>query len=111
MTTKEAVIKHMEIETATQYVSVSNAALYYAKLIVSYVFEGQRFTKYSGDFGLGGYAKLDIPDEAQDVVVQCEANNFGTWITIFKIEYAKPETHCFRVWGLCFAPLWEEIKC
>ena len=91
--------------------NVINGGLYLARFSVSYQIGDHEFTKYSGDFTLGGNKDIYVPEIATNIYLKVEEMwGFG-WLTIFTKTYPKPTVKCFKISGSTLKPKWEEIRC
>ncbi len=111
MELKEAIVRHLEAEKGGS-IHVRNNGGYVARFSISYVLEGQGFSKDSGNFTLGVNKEIDIPAGATDIHLKVEEAWFiASWSTIFAKTFAEPVTKCYEIHGTTLRPGWKEVPC
>lgn len=92
-------------------ITIRNTGGYVAKFVVSYLLQGHRVDKGSGNFTAGVNKTIDIPAEATDIKVKAYAAVFfGTWSTIFTTGFPTPVTKAYEVYGTTMNTHWKEIQ-
>ncbi|MFN7338847.1 MAG: thiol-activated cytolysin C-terminal domain-containing protein [bacterium] len=91
---------------------VRNSGGYVSRFSVSYKFEGQDFSKDSGEFTAGVNKSISIPAGATEIHLKVEEAWFiGSWSTIFTQDFNSPVTKCYEISGTTLNPSWKEISC
>ena len=110
-TTLKAVTMHLQAEKGGSFL-VRNSGGYVARFSVFYKYEGQDFTKDSGNFTAGVNKSIDVPSGATDIGLKVEAAWFiKSWTTIFTQNYASPVTKCYEISGTTLNTKWKETAC
>ena len=82
---------------------------YVARFTLSYTFNGQDFSKHSGDISLGVNKSEAMPAGSADIHLKVEEMwGFG-WSTIFTMDFAEPMTKAYKVYGTTLDPKYAEI--
>jgi hypothetical protein len=107
---KVAATAHMEAVQAGS-ILVRNGGGYVARFSLSYDYQGQEFSKDSGNFTLGVNKSIEIPSGATNLRLKVEEMwGFG-WSTIFTETFADAVTKCYEVYGTTLQPKYKSIAC
>lgn len=91
------------------FVKIHNRGLYVAIFSVSYDLNGKPVSKSSGPFWMFHHRTIEIPEGATNIRVKAEEYwFFKLKATIFEEQYDKPGSHCYKVYGVTFAPTWKK---
>lgn len=109
-THRDAIVAHMDAEQGGS-ILVRCEGGYVARFTLSYTFNGEEFSKHSGDISIGVNKSESIPEGATNIYLKVEEMwGFG-WSTIFTKNYSAPVTECFKVYGTTLSPKYAQISC
>lgn len=105
---KNVIQAHYEAEQGGS-ILVRCEGLFVARFSLSYKFNENDFSKYSGDITLGVNKSESLPAGATNIHLKVEEMwGFG-WSTIFTKDFAEPVTKSYKVYGTTLNPKYAEI--